>query len=676
MNQKKPLKSETSRPLGPEGHYVPPGSPNERSPTPGRRRARAPRRPLTLPSLTFVELKAKMTERAHAGQGFAVSSLPNALSALRHFMQQLGCTDEQFVGSVLRAGYFRNVREHEELLLSEGRSPEYRANRKTLLKQWRRLVLDLDKAHSGKERSESPFQHALRELLQGSLTIQVLAEAARVPHGTLKRWLAGSIPQRGKLSYVRQLEIHCNLPAGTLTDLLPGAGTTRSQLAGNDVVAIDIDHRKRLAVNTKQAYALKNPSDAFRQEWLAFVEYKTSLSASDLQRQPKGKWTTTKHPGVKEPRWYESVRVDVLGQQAQHCPSAGINWTHLSQYLGWLGLAKEVGGAGISPAQVESLTWLLDTKQVENYLRWRVARSGGIVHNGLTIFLGLIGSLCHPVTGYLTQTRELFAWHSDAGSEGQWKKRCESAFDKARFFARQVKDEGQLARDSKEPIAYLLSLPNPLSGVTEAIARMDAARPCAGGQAEAIWMRDRVMVKLLASNPLRAKNLKLLTFDPDRSTPQAQLRKVNGIWRIAIDKKEFKNAAGAAKDRPYDMPVRKEVWADLEAYIRHFRPLLADPANPYLFVSSDNPSDPYYNINRRFQKVSKDYFPRCPGVGPHAMRHVVATTILKKHPNAWAAAAFSLHDREETVRANYAHLSGDDAANWLDDIMKEALSGM
>lgn len=634
---------------------------------------------MSLPPLTFADLKSKMIERSRSGQGIAESSLPNAMSALKHFMQCHSCSDEHSVGSVLRASYFRNVRDHDEALAKEGRFPEYRANRKTLLKQWRRLVLDLDKAWAGAKRTESPFQHALRELLQGGLTIAMLAKGAGVPHGTLKRWLGGSVPQRGKLTYVRRLEVHCGIPAGTLTDLLPRAVSAPDQLAQPERSFKNIEHRTQLARNVKDRYLLKAAGDALRQEWGAFLQYKTSLTASGLQRQRRGKWSTTKRPGKRKPEWYESVRV--LGQPAHYCATAGINWTLLAQYLGWLALPDDAGGAGLALAQVQSLACLLDTAHVERYVLWRVARSGGAYHGGVSNFLNLIAGVCHPMTGYLTQSREHFSWHPDAGNEEAWQRRCRLAFEQARMFSQQVKDVAQCARNSKDPIAYMLSLPNPLSVVAEAIARMDAARPSTGGVTEAIWMRDRLMLKLLASNPLRAKNLKLLTFAKDErgtdaSGAPAQLRKVNGEWRIAIDKMEFKNFAGAAKDRVYDMPVRKEVWADLEVYIREYRPVLADPANPYLLVSSASPAEPYYGINRRFQEISRKYFPRCPGVGPHAMRHLVATTILKKHPGAWAAAAAALHDREATVRDNYAHLSSDDAARWLDDVMTEALSGM
>ncbi|QJW85192.1 hypothetical protein HK414_22480 [Ramlibacter terrae] len=155
-----------------------------------------------------------------------------------------------------------------------------------------------------------------------------------------------------------------------------------------------------------------------------------------------------------------------------------------------------------------------------------------------------------------------------------------------------------------------------------------------------------------------------------------QLRKENGEWRIAIDRKDFKNQAGAAKDRAYDMPVRKEVWKDLEIYLKSYRPLLADPNNPYLFVSGDSSGGPMYSLNRQFAAITRRYFRDCPGVGPHVMRHPVATAILKAHPNAWGAAAYVLHDREETVRKAYAHLRGEDTARWLDAMMTESLKGL
>jgi hypothetical protein len=48
--------------------------------------------------------------------------------------------------------------------------------------------------------------------------------------------------------------------------------------------------------------------------------------------------------------------------------------------------------------------------------------------------------------------------------------------------------------------------------------------------------------------------------------------------------------------------------------------------------------------------------PNCPGFFPHAFRHIIATDYIKNHPNGFAIAARILHDREETVRTEYAHV--------------------
>jgi integrase len=104
--------------------------------------------------------------------------------------------------------------------------------------------------------------------------------------------------------------------------------------------------------------------------------------------------------------------------------------------------------------------------------------------------------------------------------------------------------------------------------------------------------------------------------------------------------------------------------------------LLASSSNPYLFTVGKHSDEPYHHLNRHFAAITQRYFTRCAGTGPHIMRRIVATTILKLHPNAWAAAAYVLHDQEATVRKNYAHLRSDDAARWVDALMTEALAGL
>ncbi|WP_157400060.1 MULTISPECIES: hypothetical protein [Ramlibacter] len=630
---------------------------------------------MTLPPLTFAQLKNVMIERSRSGDAVSASSLPNAMSALVQFMAERGFRDDSLIGTHLRASYYKQVAAHVKALREEGRPGAYIRNRKSLVKQWRALVLELDRQAAAQGGTETPLQRALRELLDGGLPLKTVASRARVPHASLKRWLRGSLPQRGKLGHLQSLERFFGQPPGTLTDLLPIARPSAGSESASEAEPPKIAYRARLGEQIKLKYRLKDPCETLVKEWKDFLLHKTSLTASGLKRQKRGKWNTTSRPVKPEDKvqWFESVTF--LGQRTI-CQTAAITWTHFSQYVGWLSLAVESGGAGLPAEAVQSLASLLNREHLEAYIEWRVARAGGVLHRGICSILKLAASICHPVTGYLTQCRNRFPVHPDARDELAWNATCRSAHEGARQLIQHIESTCELSRDPSAPVAAILSLPNPLAAIKDATKRMDAVRPSTGGMAEAIWARDRLMVKLLTSNPLRAKNLILLTIAPSPSGEPAQLREVNGVWRIAIDKKDFKNLAGAAKDRAYDMPVRRELWSDIEAYRDTYRKMLASPSNPYLFVSSKSPDGPMYSLNRQFENISKRYFSDCPGVGPQTMRHIVATTILKMHPNAWAAAAYVLHDREETVRKNYAHLASDDAARWLDEMMTKALSGL
>jgi hypothetical protein len=626
--------------------------------------------------LTFSDLTKVMTERAHAGVGTVPpTSLANALSALHQFLSERGQSENAVVGGFLRVTYFRERRAHLEALRNAGRSSAYIKNRKSLLRHWHLLVLELDRAEAAAQHTEAPFQQALNELFsQGTSGISV-AKAIGISKATLARWRHGGIPRVGSLRKVQALERHFAQAPGTLIDLLAhpmGAPTGRGDV---DRGPAEISYRTRLRKQCKDEYALKDPDDRLRQEWRGLLRYKTSLDGDGLKRGGRSRWSYTLEPVRPENQlhWFALVgRAPSPG----YCASAAMYWGLATRFLGWAVLSEDDGGPEVSGPERGSLLLLSDPRLVGLYLSWRVDRSDGQQNNGALVFLQFVSMLCHPTTGYLTQSREQFLWHAEASSPEGWTSRCQRAFDHAKQLIRTIKNGLETSRDPREPIAHILSLPNPLGAVVDAIKRMDAARPTTGGKSEAIWARDRLSVKLLASNPLRAKNLILLRIAPDAKGRPAHLRKVDGVWRIRIERREFKNADGAARDRAYDMPVREEVWPDLERYLRDYRPLLADASNPYLLASGKKSNAPMYSFNRRFEALTARYFPGCPGVGPHAMRYVVATTILKMKPGSWMAAAWALHDQEATVRKHYAHLDSQDAARWLDDVMTSALSGV
>ncbi len=585
-------------------------------------------------------------------------------------MAERGFSDDDPVGSTLRASYRRHTTEHIAQLKREGRAASYISNRKSLLAHWRRVLIDSDKASAAQMGRESPFQVSVRQLFNQGATLKGTSRNTGVPLATLKRWLAGGVPNARSARWIPCIERHFALPSGTLGDLLPYR--MQPNQSGQSTTA-PIAYRERLKTQVSEPYALRSPSDALRQEWLEYVAYKTKLGSSGRgpRRAKSGRWSTTADP--VQPKTAATWH---MFQGDLYVPTAGLTWSMLSQFLGWLQLDKTKGGLALDSDHALTMANLAREDYVESYVNWRMARSDGAAHDGIFRLLKFVSSLCNPVMGYLTQHRERYtAAVGAASSETDWLAMCTDAHKFAKSFHDDLLEDAAPSRSSLEPIRAVLALPNPLDAIADAVMRLDADRPTTGGANEAVWARDRLLLKLLASNPLRDKNVRLLTY---RSDGTGHLRKVDGTWRIAIPRKDFKNARGAARHRQYDMPVRKEVWADIERYLRDYRPMLDAGDSPYVFVSSrrgDGPL-PMRGLRRRFEILTRRYLSGCAGVGPHAIRHIVATSILKQRPNDWAAAAWALHDLEETVRTHYAHLASDDAHIWLDPAMSGPFSRM
>ena len=617
-------------------------------------------------SLNFTFKTLQQYFKQHiAGHGrVPTSAQPNLHSALNGFVQERGLTEDTVIGSTLRASYRRSLDAHTEQLRKQGRSSAYISNRRSLLAHWRHTLIDADRKSAARENRQSPLQAALAELFgKTGATYKGTARASGIPLATLKRWATGAAPNAQSARWLPRLESLFALPPGTLSDLV-AAHPDRSERSLAQ--APRIAYRERLARHSKDVYALKEPCPRLRDEWATFLRYKTAPGQAAnrrLRRSKSGRWSLTSN--AVKPRtpalWYAYVG-------DEYAATADIAWGLVSQFLGWLHLPLSRGGRGEAAESAETLANFARADVIQDYVSWRIARSDGHIHAGITKFLQFVAGVTHPETGYLTQSYDTVAGVTMSLTRDSWAQKCRDAFELARALIPDLEQSESAgpSRDSFEPIAATLNLANPLEAVADMVARLDADRPSTGGVREAVWARDRLLIKLLASNPLRDKNLRLLTFD---ELGTGKLRKADGAWRICIPRAEFKNAKGAARDRDYDMVVRPEVWPDIERYLRDYRPMLAKPGNPYVFVSSRTDSGPMPSLRRHFAALTRQYLAQCPGVGPHAMRHIVATSILKANPNAWTTAAIVLHDREETVRQHYAHLRCDDAQRWLDSAM-------
>lgn len=613
-----------------------------------------------------------MDQRVADGE-ISASALPNLKSALRAFLAGFGVSAESTVGSLLRRSYYRNLRLHIERLQAEGRDRSYIANRKSLMGKWCSLVTHLDRIAAASSNSMSPFQAALDELLtQSQTTVAGLARAVGLSKATLGGWVKGAQPNPRAIPSLKRLERFFALESDALVTL---AFERRYFKPVENAPAMTIPYRERLASVTKDVYRLKQISDALAQEWSEFVIHKTE-KLPDLRRHSRGVWVTTDL--ITEA---ETERNKYSFIKGKYVPTASIVWGHVTSFLGWLNRARESGGAGLTSNDVQTLAWFSNKRMAHRYMKWLIERAEDKVHGGVLDFAKLVAALNHPQHGYLTQVHEFQERLPEGHRPRVWQDACQEAYVWASEMKKNLPVAGiEHSREPMAPIKSVLELDDPLEAVADMTARMKSCRPTTGGTEEAVWARDLLLVKLMASNPLRAKNMKLLTYRADNTGNL--YRRPDGSWFIRIDKRAFKNAKGAAKNRDYDMPVKHVVWGDIERYLNVYRPMLSDAGKvDYVFLSSmDEKPEGYIgtwkSLNRRIFYLTRRYLWDCPGIGAHGFRYIIGTATLKKAPGAWDAAAAVLHDEVDTVKAHYAHLRSCDGGTFVHTLLDSAFARM
>ena len=651
-------------------HYLVPSSLHER-PDPRQQQRRARRRAMAMTCLTMTTLIEVMRERAGQPGLPTPASLPNYETALRHFAEERGLKPDDSIGGLLRLGYPKALEAHTAALSARKVDLRVIANRRSALKAWRKLVNALDRESAAMAGAKAPFSAALTRLMEEcrtpggeQISIRAIALQAGVPIATLRRWIAGVHPKgRHVVMYTKRLERFFGLAPGAILDTLDG----ESLPGRNETDTPRNEYRRRLARMSRDRYFLK-PSDAtaeFRAEWTGLIQMKTQLflgadvwSAVPVQAGARKMWV------LHAPNSARGATDDwVDSRNGCRCPTAGLAFQYVSGYLGWLARAAERGGAGMEAAACQSLCFFTDVPRLSQYLEWRIARADGVISGAIRTILQFAAMLVHPHTGFLRRNPAL-GQKMGITSEEAWARHCDAALQWVRNSKKAIAPKVRMSRDSFEPIRSILELKNPMSAVADAVQRMRAARVLTGGEAEAKWGRDLLLLMLLASNPLRARNVKELTWRADNSGDLRQ--DADGGWRVVIARHRLKNANGAARDADYNCRVQPAVWPHLERYLREYRPLLGSAATDYLFVCPSGKNRPWRGLNRCFMRITRRFFVGTEGFGPHAMRHIVATAILKLSGSIIRAAK-ALHDRPETVQQHYGFFLNDDVAEWMTD---------
>lgn len=122
----------------------------------------------------------------------------------------------------------------------------------------------------------------------------------------------------------------------------------------------------------------------------------------------------------------------------------------------------------------------------------------------------------------------------------------------------------------------------------------------------------------------------------------------------------LKNGRGKA-GKNYDVAVSNSVGEMIDEYVEEYRATLLEHAKSKYFFVSNKRGKPWKDMSRHVSRLTQRHVAGTDGFGLHAFRHLVATDLLKRCPNAFVTAAVLLNDSVEIVMRSYVHLQRDDS---------------
>lgn len=611
-------------------------------------------------------------ERAVLLENRSRQTAANRATALRGFMRANGLRPDDVVGDELRMRHPEALERFMEVLRADGRSQRSITNTRCALRPWREAVVEYDTIRALEENQPTPFARVIAGIMADHPTKRV-AKQAGVPSDMLYGWLQGKNPRVSSYKYILRLETFFGLDPQSLVQIsgIKLVGTKREPVGGSPA---PIEYRDRTGRLTRIFYAVKPGSGSpLRQQWKELMEYKTA-AVPKYKRTKRGKWRISPCPLTvrTDANWWAFL-------DGREVASAKMMWSKTASFLGWLRLSREAGGMQIPEDQVETIAWLAVPDFLERFMNWMMERAG-VRNQGQMQFLATIASLVRPRFGYLRQRPELQRTLPAQYQDEQWEQLCDRQFELVEQLVSAYHGEIGVSRNSFDPIRNVIDLPQPMDAVADMIQRMRADRPVGKHpRYEAVWARNLVLIKLLASNALRRRNLAHLTWRPDNTGHLYQ--KEDRSWWIHIPRQQFKNTCGAAGDFDYDSPVHPSAWADIEKYLFVHRKMMMRGPTDLVFLTledrrSAGKNRPWLEMSATVSALTNRYLLRSPGIGPHAFRHIVATSILKADGGDHKTAAKVLNDRVSTVEKHYAGLRSADGAVRMAELLDGPFSRM
>lgn len=547
------------------------------------------------------------------------------------------------------------------------------------------------------------FADALRWAMERQgISQSELARRVGVSGTTVRYWLRDGVPR--SRAVVRRLEKALELPEGSLAARLPRLG--RQPLGVRDdgfpypdftrtflrVAALarygrpwaDLSPEEREALRREDAERWERSSnrqertrqarrapfalsfgawpDRARKEWLDYEQYASSPPSSKVRAQ---------RALAGAPVASTVVRDATLEKERKF----------LEFFYGYC-----VNVRGMSPDAL-GLRLLTDLGLVEEYLLWRVSR-----------YEGDVPGLTRTDVAFLNLVKKFYRnYFKGIGLDAD--------LERLRGLEERIRKAGTDETRGYHAVEPLLDTPSPLRWLREGLVLMlrDAAgrvggdllaprfpsKPKAAREALALY-RDTLLFWLMAAHPLRARHwygarldADQLREDGDFAPGRGHVGRKDGTYYLAYRKKEFKNAAGQvflglADEDLVEFPlagldhpllslevdgVRYALNDVFHVYLHEVRPRLAEA------LGRSGPLPPLFpglEKKHRFKVTFRDrsaYVAAVPGIpprvlpfGPHSVRHIVATEIVKT-TGSFEAAANVLLDSIEMVRQHYARFA-------------------
>lgn len=593
-------------------------------------------------------LEQALSARLEA-QGKSQKRVSNFRTAMKRWMEKFGLSEKSPVGTELGAEFTGHLERYSEAM--EGMNPQTIADRRSMMLAYRETWVYLRQSATA-DTLEGDFAQTLVRLIELSgTTTREIARAAGVGFPTVKRWRRGRcLPTTRFLPAVHRLEEIFGLPVGVLIAKLPKVlfGDTES------IKSCQTGYRKHGATLIRLPYLLKEFPPTLQGEWDDVFRFYTDaawLRMHGLKR--NSKWRIREHDNS--------------------CPSARRIGHLISEFMGYLCLPSDaedprLRGMGFRPEEL-TLAAFSDSGLVYNFSQFKRGRSYLKHYNADTFILfSFCLSLLRKETGFLWQSPDLGSRLPVPVPAAEWHAWCERHRSVIKSTVKDLRreDEFKKTRDPFEPIsAIILNNQHPLEVLFELAADYEADAPPrrASHHHKAVHYQNLFLIKFVTLIPLRAFNLSVMTWRPDGTGNLYQ--KPDGSWWVRVDPSYLKNHKGAAKDRPFDVPVHPSLWPYVEEFLFTHRPHLAGAAEcdyvfrPALKLKATKARHPgrevaVHVLSRKVFRITQRYIPDCPGFSLHAFRHLVATEYIKNNPAGYAIAASILYDREKTVRSNYA----------------------